>query len=76
MQVLGLGRQVDATIVRLERGGPAEPGRPSNVSLAPTALSAENGEFEFNALPDPPYVIRVEHPDYTPSGPIPVASIS
>jgi hypothetical protein len=41
-----------------------------------TALSGSDGAFEFGALPAPPYRVRVDHPDYAPSGTLEVSSLT
>jgi hypothetical protein len=69
------GAAIDGASVRVERAG-ASDARQLSASLAPTTLSSDNGEFEFAALPAPPYVLRVEHPDYAPSGPLTVNDAS
>jgi hypothetical protein len=34
---------------------------------SPTVLTGEDGTFDFQALPPPPYALIVEHPEYSPS---------
>jgi hypothetical protein len=36
-------------------------------SFEATTLSGNDGTFDFAALPDPPYDLKIEHPEYAPS---------
>jgi hypothetical protein len=59
-------RPIEAASVHLETGH----GR----SFSATAVSAADGTFEFDALPVPPYTLRAEHADYTPSAPLAIGT--
>jgi protocatechuate 3,4-dioxygenase beta subunit len=61
-------RPIEAASIHLETGR----GR----TFSATALSGADGTFEFGALPAPPYVVQVDHSDYTPSTPVGVTTTS
>lgn len=53
------GQPIESASVRLEAL--------KSHGYAPTVLTADDGTFDFQALPPPPYTLSVEHPDYSPS---------
>ena len=79
--LITLPRSTERLVGRVadERGQPVESASVqleavSTQGYTPVVLSESDGSFEFNALPEPPYRVSVEHPDYVPLRGVTVAS--